>query len=285
MVICCYDNIDRTIRQRIMNNRIDRIDGNKYYEYTKIKNLNVSDAEEKFSLDYKQDELQTGAKEKKDEDKAVAESEAKKEKESGGVRLEISNSGRAASASRPRTASPAKSQTQNTAFSIISSIRDVISTAIAAVKDFFYQVWNDSAPADANQDNQGAQGIGLTGTEKTIGNTGIPEIGDSAISVEADVLAGGAESIAPVQGETPVEPAEDAESQKAAQQRLDRAIQPYLRSGDLNQVISLLTDNGRKTAARNSTLLTYYDRNGRMTEPSASDRERILYGDRNTRKL
>ena len=66
---------------------------------------------------------------------------------------------------------------------------------------------------------------------------------------------------------------------------LDHEIQPYLKSGDLDRVISLLTDNGRKTIARNSTLLTYYDRNGKMVEPNASDRERILYGDRNTKKL
>jgi len=59
----------------------------------------------------------------------------------------------------------------------------------------------------------------------------------------------------------------------------------YLRRGDLNQVISILTDNGKKTAAKNSTLLTYYDRTGRMVEPNASDSQRILYGDRNTRKL
>ena len=78
---------------------------------------------------------------------------------------------------------------------------------------------------------------------------------------------------------------DSAESLKIAEQRLDREIQPYLRKGDLNQVISLLTDNGKKTVAMNSTLLTYYDRNGKMVEINASDRERILRGDRNTKKL
>ena len=84
------------------------------------------------------------------------------------------------------------------------------------------------------------------------------------------------------QSETQYESESDYRMQEAL---LDREIQPYLRSGDLNRVISLLTDNGKKEAARNSTLLTYYDRTGRMVEPNASDRERILHGDRNTRKL
>ncbi|MDE6748413.1 MAG: hypothetical protein K2K21_05025, partial [Lachnospiraceae bacterium] len=73
--------------------------------------------------------------------------------------------------------------------------------------------------------------------------------------------------------------------QKMNEERLDREIQPYLRKGDLNQVISLLTDNGKKSVAMNSTLLTYYDRNGKMVEINASDRERILRGDRNTKRL
>ncbi len=80
-------------------------------------------------------------------------------------------------------------------------------------------------------------------------------------------------------------PAETAETFYQNEARLNQEIQPYLQKGDLNQVINLLTDNGKKAAARNSTLLTYYDRNGRMVEPNASDSQRILYGDRNARTL
>ena len=62
-------------------------------------------------------------------------------------------------------------------------------------------------------------------------------------------------------------------------------IQKLLRSGDMEQVISLVTENGQKTMAKNSTLLTYYDRSGKITPLSASDQERILHGDRNVKKL
>lgn len=62
-------------------------------------------------------------------------------------------------------------------------------------------------------------------------------------------------------------------------------IQEYLHSGDLDQVMNLVTDYGKKSVAKNSSLLTYYDRQGRLTEINPSDRERIMHGDRNVRKL
>ena len=40
-----------------------------------------------------------------------------------------------------------------------------------------------------------------------------------------------------------------------------------------------------KYVARNSDLVTYYDRSGKLVQPNASDKERILHGDRNVKKL
>ena len=72
---------------------------------------------------------------------------------------------------------------------------------------------------------------------------------------------------------------------KAREAERDEKIRRQLRSGNLEQVINLLTDDGRRTMAKNSTLLTYYDKSGKLTQINASDRERILHGDRNVRKL
>lgn len=72
---------------------------------------------------------------------------------------------------------------------------------------------------------------------------------------------------------------------KVREAERDERIRKQLRSGNLEQVISLLTDDGRRTMAKNSTLLTYYDKSGKLTQLSASDRERILHGDRNVREL
>ncbi len=62
-------------------------------------------------------------------------------------------------------------------------------------------------------------------------------------------------------------------------------IQKYLHKGNLEQVISLLTDDGKRTIAKNSDLLTYYNKSGQISKLNASDSERILHGDRNVRKL
>lgn len=274
-----------------MNNRIDRIDGNKYYEYTKIKNLNVSDADEKFSLDYKQDNLPTEEKEKKD--KAASEQKAGQSPEHNGVRLEISRSGRTASRdNRPQTAMAGKrAQTQTTPASLLASVRKIVTTAIAAVKDFLYKVWNDPQPEAVGQEilDKEADRQGISGKEAFHQEiAGAPETAGAqgAEAQGAAQLAADLQTAPEFHTGMPDGTAQDAASAYHRYgERLDREIQPYLRSGDLNQVISLLTDNGKKTIARNSTLLTYYDRNGRMIEPNASDRERILYGDRNTRKL
>ena len=75
------------------------------------------------------------------------------------------------------------------------------------------------------------------------------------------------------------------ESEKEKQAERDARIRKHLRSGNLDQVISLLTDDGKRSVAKNSTLLTYYDRSGQLRQINASDRERILHGDRNVRKL
>ena len=178
--------------------------------------------------------------------------EKKKAAEQYGVKVEISGYGKYAE-TNPKPALSAKS-TEHTGQeqTIFSMIQDIFRTAVAAFKDFFDKIWNDPE------------------TEETLSET-------ESFHSEA----GGDESTIQVQDTEP----ETAESFYQKEDRLNQEIQPYLRKGDLNQVINLLTDNGKKTAARNSTLLTYYDRNGKMVEPSASDSQRILYGDRNTRKL
>lgn len=234
-----------------MNNRIDRIDGNKYYEYTKIKNLNVPDTDEKFSLDYKQDEIASQKEEKKE--KTEDKQSTGQSNLHDGVRLDISSNARLADTVMPKKQPDTASQNPAAAspLSILISVKEIVVTALTAIKEFFYNIWNDPQPQSAEQTDNAAQT-------------------DAAQQIkEAD----------------PGVRYESTSDYHRKEALLDREIQPYLRNGDLNQVISLLTDNGKRAAARNSTLLTYYDRNGNMVEPNASDRERILYGDRNTRKL
>ena len=225
---------------------VNRIDGNNYYDYQKLKNVNIPDTDEKFSLDYKQGELQSESKDNKDKDDKTVTDEQNQTADKNGVKLEISRQGQsAASVSKTRSANTSSVQDILGIQSIIDSVRGFISSAITAVKDFFYNLWYDTPRPEEELDVQASEE-----------NADFNEISESTESVNA-----------------------------ADTEQLDRRIQPYLKSGDLNNVMNLLTDNGRKTIALNSNLLTHYDRNGKMVEPNASDRERILHGDVNTRKL
>lgn len=238
---------------------VNRVDGNRYYEYQKTQNLNIPDTEEKFSLDYKKQEELTGEKSRKE--KETSERENQKAVEQSGVRVDISGYGKASGTLQKQTAVSGKRQeTAEQGQTFLSMVQDIFRTAIAALKDFFDKIWNEPETGEAAQE--------IPGNEQ-----------DNAAPVLAE--PDGGEIPAVQKAEQP----ETLESFYRNEARLNQEIQPYLRKGDLNQVISLLTDNGKKTAARNSTLLTYYDRNGKMVEPSASDSQRILYGDRNTRKL
>lgn len=251
---------------------VNRVDGNKYYEYTRLKNVNVSDTGEKFSLDYKQDELQSEAKEKKD--KTPSEQEKQQALQQNGVKLELSGQGKAASAdiNRLRKENISDSAAQP---SLLELVQSFFTTLVSTIKDFFYQLWYDpETPTDTVVSSESEKVD--ANAESTLVKAEEHQVNTEEIAVESEAASVATQDVTDMDALT---------AHRMNEERLRREIQPYLRKGDLNQVISLLTDDGKKTIARNSTLLTYYDRNGRMVEPSASDRERILHGDRNTREL
>ncbi|MBD5495998.1 MAG: hypothetical protein HDR12_16930 [Lachnospiraceae bacterium] len=249
---------------------VNRIDDN-YITYTKTKNVNIPNTGEKFSLNYNKDELQAKDGEKKDKaDKS--EKDRKDTAEQSGVRLELSSNGKTSSVDRLKTTETSKTQASASGQSIVDMLREIVTTAISAVKDFFYKIWNEPDKVNESVDTEDSEGI-----DESMTMAEVPEIADKQPKETAEY------AIQDVAAEAREQ--DMAAFQKMNEARLDREIQPYLRKGDLNQVISLLTDNGKKSVAMNSTLLTYYDRNGKMVEINASDRERILRGDRNTKRL
>lgn len=126
------------------------------------------------------------------------------------------------------------------------SLISFFKSLLQSVRDFLYQIWNEPS------------------TETVISEDVTPEEAER-YTQEYYKLKG-----------------IDPQEQEAER---DEKIRKQLRSGNLEQVINLLTDDGRRTMAKNSTLLTYYDKSGRLTQLNASDRERILHGDRHVREL
>ena len=244
---------------------VNKIDGNNYYDYQKLKNVNIPDTGEKFSLDYKQGELQSKPKDDKDKEADNASIEQDQTADKNGVKLELSRQGQSAASGRKKSDNASSVQDILGVQSIIDSIREFVSTAITAVKDFFYNLWYDTPRPEADMQ--------------------VPEENSDFKDTLESVNSAGSESSSEHMETDDFSNLDARTTYRMNNEKLDRRIQPYLKSGDLNNVMNLLTDNGRKSIAMNSNLLTHYDRNGKMVEPNASDRERILHGDVNTRKL
>lgn len=240
---------------------VNRIDGNYHNDYTAAKTVNtVQDNGEKFSLNYNQENLQTEEQEKEEE----KEKEKISSTERSGVKLELSRNGQQADAAWRPEKTKTKQQSRTTEVSFLDTLQKFITDFIQTVKMILNRIWNDPEPEDAVQSEDVSPEEAERYTEEYLALKGLakPEMTGTILKPEnksADEAG------------TPVD--KDAE------------IQKYLHTGNLDQVISLLTDNGQKTIAKNSGLLTYYDRSGRLTQINASDRERILHGDRNTKKL
>ena len=256
---------------------VNRIDGHNPYEYPKLQNVdpnNRAEAGEKFSLDYGKGTNLSGEDQKENIDQIPSERGRDRKAESDGVRLELSGQGQ-------RTLQAARADGRDAERSkdaqppLWESLRRMARSVADKVKAFFWQLWYDapkkedeSPEADSAKAEEAAQEIQEAQDIRHAGE-------DTAQQGQTDTAA--------------VLPPPTAEEltyrMRREEARIDKEVQPYLKSGDLSQVVSLLTDNGKRTVAHNSTLLTYYDRNGNLIEPNASDRERILRGDRNARQM
>ncbi len=240
---------------------------NPSFDYSsQLKPAKNAESQEKFSLDRQKEQEYTAKKEDKGEDKKLHEKPGAKSKVREGVRLELSGGSNLEEAQRGEQAEKAQTSSGTSFLSFVKSL-------LAAVKDFFYRVWNDEPAESFSEDVTPEEAERYTEeyyAMKGISPERTEEKTESAYT-EADPAA-----------ELPLETPQDYKAYQAAR---DEKIRGHLRSGNLEQVISLLTDDGRRSVAKNSTLLTYYDKSGKLTQINASDRERILHGDRNARKL
>ncbi len=232
-------------------------DGNNpAYDYSsQLKSVGNAEGQEKFSLEHQKEQASSPKKEEKGEDKKLHEKPGAEIKRSGGVKLELSGAGKAEEESEMTNSRVASANSGSSLWQTVLSIWQ-------ALKGFIYRIWNDESPEVISEDVTPEEAERYT--EEYYALKGItPE------TIQKQQL----------------EDISTEESEKEKQAERDARIRKHLRSGNLDQVISLLTDDGKRSVAKNSTLLTYYDRSGQLRQINASDRERILHGDRNVRKL
>lgn len=86
-------------------------------------------------------------------------------------------------------------------------------------------------------------------------------------------------------GTSPVKTAAAASDMKDEQMDKDALIKELIARHDTKGVVDILTENHTIQPARNSTLLTYYNRHGKIVELNQTNTGRILRGDRNTKSL
>ena len=247
----------------MVTNMVNKVNGNDYNDYTQLKMPTAADASknsgEKFSLAYQRAQEETDEKDK--DDKADVADAVKTSGQQtivqGGVKLELSGSGQAdASVNRDNAR-----QTDSLNKGFVDTIKSWITAFIKSAKELLYKIWNDPVQSE-------------------------DVIVENAETAEADEFDKLSEEYLALKNLEQLQNPEKAASQQIEREtKKNEEIQKLLRSGNMEQVISLVTENGQKTMAKNSTLLTYYDRTGRITPLSASDQERILHGDRSTREL
>ena len=88
--------------------------------------------------------------------------------------------------------------------------------------------------------------------------------------------------------EAPVKPVEAVSASAIPERKpeeTDAAIREMIARHDTDGVVNILTQNHTIRPAHNSTLLTYYDRHGKIVDMNHTNTGRILHGDRNTRSL
>lgn len=249
---------------------------NPAYDYSsQLKPAKNAESQEKFSLDRQKEQDVPKKKEEKGEDKKLHQKPGVDIRTQGGVKLELSG-GRT---DEPEQKADRAAKTQNAGDGLFDAVLSLFKSLFEAVGDFFYKVWNDPPPETVSEDVTPEEAERYT--EEYYAMKGIPR---PEAAVEKGEVSAGASKETGKAAESAGAQAEKADFE-ARQAERDEKIRKHLRSGNLDQVISLLTDDGRRSVAKNSTLLTYYDKNGKLTQINASDRERILHGDRHVKTL
>ena len=252
---------------------------NPAYDYSsQLKPAKNAEGQEKFSLDRQKEQDVPKKKEEKGEDKKLHQKPGVDIKTQGGVKLELSGS----RVSGPEQKADRAAKTQNAGDGLFDTVISLFKSLFEAVGDFFYKVWNDPPPETFSEDVTPEEAERYT--EEYYAMKGIPRP-EAAITGKEEASAGADAPEAAGKVTESVSAQEEKADFEAEQAERDKKIRKHLRSGNLDQVISLLTDDGKRSVAKNSTLLTYYDKNGKLTQINASDRERILHGDRHTKTL
>ncbi len=230
---------------------VDPINGRGYYEYRRVNTKTETGLEngEKFSLDYEHTEKGSDKdgedKKKVEAEGVIAEFSSQSQSQYGGI-----GNGRKAAADAEESVD--LGQTVEQVKGLIGELVKTITAFFSNVKNALLEFWNsDSGETAAGEEAEAEQ------AEQVIDVT--------ERSQEIDAEAG----IDTVEAEGIVERPEDRKPPEMKDRRAE--AEAYLENEEkMNRYV------------KNSDLLTYYDRSGRIVQMNGSDKNRILHGDSRT---
>ncbi|MDE6943213.1 MAG: hypothetical protein K2P66_02185, partial [Lachnospiraceae bacterium] len=208
---------------------INRVSDNDYYDYKKLNMPTAADTNsngEKFSLDYQRADDKKEEDENKEKvskeglDKNLAGNRSRTVMQSG-VKLELSGNGPEKEASAQK----------DTFADLFRTVRSWFAMFVQSFKGLLDRVWNDPVPEETV----------LSAEEAPLEET--DRLSEEYLEMNQDALS----------DETVKAAAELPEEVLSGRIEKDKEIQKYLRSGNLDQVISLLTEDGQRTIAKNSS--------------------------------
>lgn len=157
-----------------------------------------------------------------------------------------------------------ENHTASSSTDVIASAKTVLVKILDTVKQFFLSVWNgDAKPTEAEND------------------ANVTEIvPDGEQSDETNLLQQATE---PEDAKDLSEDVKTAKTDRA--QTVGGVPDDLIRRHDLEGLERLLTKEGTRKPARNTDLLTFYNRYGKIVSMNASDKRKILQGNYNDIKL
>lgn len=240
---------------------VDRINNQKYYDYSKVNQQKRQTAEgAEFNLNagregviYEKEQQKKPAKSK--EDSLKLEEQGTKEAGGSGVKLEISHKGYE------------KSVREKQRISLMEEVKKYASLAVDFLKSVWDKVWNDNSRAKAAE---------------------FPEILEDKISEQEESWEAGLSEIENTDfSEERIKSNSTIKfsNQIAESIYTQEEIRQIFRRGNQKEIEDFLSNHGERQLAKNTDLLTQYDRSGSIVGLNGSDKDLILHGARNQIKL
>lgn len=261
------------LRKGMGSGMVDKVSNQKYYEYSKINqqrrettgssefNLNLGDQGviyEKSSQ--KKSEKAKEAAAKGDAQKSGAYARA-------GVQVEISRQGHK------------KTGTKQQGASLVEGVQKYVAIAVGFLKSLWNKIWNDS-PAAGKENFPEILEDKLTEKDATpfFGGMDAQEIQEIAVGAPE----GGESFFGGMDAQKAQKSAKGAPEEPAYTQEEIRRI---FRRGNRQEIEDFLSNHGKRRLAKNTELLTQYDRRGSIVGIDHAEKELILFGNKNEIRL